>query len=69
MVNLRSRLPGIYDGPAVALVWKGTLKVYPGFPHGMCTTHPEVINRDLFDSSSNVLTRFIATARRCPGRT
>jgi non-heme chloroperoxidase len=24
-----------------------TLKVYPGFPHGMCTTHPEVINPDL----------------------
>jgi len=26
---------------------KATLKVYPGFPHGMCTTHPEVINPDL----------------------
>jgi non-heme chloroperoxidase len=24
-----------------------TLKVYPGFPHGMATTHPEVINADL----------------------
>jgi non-heme chloroperoxidase len=23
------------------------LKVYPGLPHGMCTTHPEVINPDL----------------------
>jgi non-heme chloroperoxidase len=23
------------------------LKVYPGFPHGMCTTHHEVINPDL----------------------
>ena len=23
------------------------LKVYPGLPHGMCTTHPEVINKDL----------------------
>jgi non-heme chloroperoxidase len=29
------------------LVKKATLRVYPGFPHGMCTTHPEVINRDL----------------------
>jgi non-heme chloroperoxidase len=29
------------------LVKNGTLKVYPGFPHGMCTTHPEIINRDL----------------------
>jgi len=26
---------------------KATLKVYPGFPHGMCTTHPDVINPDL----------------------
>ena len=29
------------------LLPKGSLKVYPGFPHGMCTTHPEVINPDL----------------------
>jgi non-heme chloroperoxidase len=29
------------------LVKQGTLKVYPGLPHGMCTTHPDVINRDL----------------------
>jgi len=29
------------------LVPHGTLKVYPGLPHGMCTTHPEVINPDL----------------------
>jgi len=26
-----------------------TLKVYPGFPHGMCTTHHEVINPDLLE--------------------
>jgi non-heme chloroperoxidase len=26
---------------------KGTLKVYPGLPHGMCTTHPEIVNPDL----------------------
>lgn len=26
---------------------KATLKVYEGFPHGMCTTHHEVINADL----------------------
>jgi non-heme chloroperoxidase len=25
----------------------GTLKVYKGLPHGMCTTHPEAINPDL----------------------
>ncbi|TMH29059.1 MAG: alpha/beta hydrolase [Betaproteobacteria bacterium] len=29
------------------LVKNGALKVYPGLPHGMCTTHPELINRDL----------------------
>ena len=25
----------------------GTLKIYKGLPHGMCTTHPDVINPDL----------------------
>jgi len=29
------------------LLRKGTLKVYPKFPHGMCTTHADVINPDL----------------------
>lgn len=29
------------------LLKNGTLKVYPGFPHGMCTTHADVINADL----------------------
>ena len=29
------------------LVKQGTLKVYPGLPHGMCTTHAERINSDL----------------------
>ncbi len=29
------------------LVKNGTLKVYKGYPHGMCSTHPEVINPDL----------------------
>ena len=32
---------------SVELLPKGTLKVYPGLPHGMCTTHPEIINPDL----------------------
>lgn len=32
---------------AVKLVRNGTLKVYEGLPHGMCTTHPEIINPDL----------------------
>jgi len=29
------------------LLPKGTLKIYPKLPHGMCTTHPEIINPDL----------------------
>jgi len=29
------------------LVEHGTLKTYPGLPHGMCTTHAERINPDL----------------------
>jgi len=32
---------------AVELLEAGTLKVYPGLPHGLCTTHPEVVNPDL----------------------
>jgi non-heme chloroperoxidase len=35
-------------GPLAAKLLKhGTLKVYEKFPHGMCTTHADVINRDL----------------------
>ncbi|MET0528061.1 MAG: alpha/beta hydrolase [Microvirga sp.] len=32
---------------SVKLLKNGTLKVYDGFPHGMCTTHAEVVNPDL----------------------
>ncbi|MDV6330784.1 alpha/beta hydrolase [Asticcacaulis sp. 201] len=32
---------------AIKLVKHGTLKVYKGYPHGMCTTHADVINPDL----------------------
>ncbi len=32
---------------AIKLLKKGELKVYPGFPHGMATTHADVINPDL----------------------
>jgi non-heme chloroperoxidase len=32
---------------SIKLLKKGTLKVYPGLPHGMCTTHPDIINEDL----------------------
>ena len=32
---------------SAGLLKNATLKIYPGLPHGMCTTHPEVINPDL----------------------
>jgi len=31
----------------ITLLKHGTLKTYEGYPHGMCTTHAEVINPDL----------------------
>jgi non-heme chloroperoxidase len=34
---------------AIKLVKNGTLKTYPGFPHGMPTTHAEQINADLLE--------------------
>lgn len=32
---------------AAKLVRDASLKVYPGLPHGMCTTHPDIVNPDL----------------------
>jgi non-heme chloroperoxidase len=32
---------------SAALLKRGTLKTYAGFPHGMATTHADVINADL----------------------
>jgi non-heme chloroperoxidase len=32
---------------SVTLLKNGTLKSYEGLPHGMCTTHPDVVNPDL----------------------
>ena len=32
---------------SVKLLKHGTLKIYPSYPHGMLTTHADVINRDL----------------------
>ena len=33
--------------PQAKLLKHGTLKIYPGFPHGMITTNADVINADL----------------------
>ena len=41
-----------YKGAAllqVKLLKKPTLKLYPGFPHGMLTTYSETINKDLLE--------------------
>jgi non-heme chloroperoxidase len=32
---------------SIKLVPNGTLKTYPGLPHGMCQTNPDVLNPDL----------------------
>ncbi len=32
---------------SIKLLQNGTLKVFKGFPHGMCTTHADVINAEL----------------------
>jgi non-heme chloroperoxidase len=32
---------------SVKLLKHGTLKVYEGLPHGLCTTHPDIVNADL----------------------
>ena len=32
---------------SIRLLKNGTLKTYAGLPHGMCTTHPDIINPDL----------------------
>lgn len=34
---------------SIKLLKKGTLKVYPGLGHGMCTINPDTINKDLLE--------------------
>jgi len=36
-------------GQAAALLANGQLKTYPGFPHGMPTTHAAIINEDILN--------------------
>jgi len=41
-------VPFADSGPLSAkLVKHSTLKVYPGGPHGVCQTDPDMVNRDL----------------------
>ncbi len=43
-------VPYADSGPlSAALLPNGTLKTYPGYPHGMPTTHADVINADLLE--------------------
>jgi len=43
-------VPIVAGGLLSAKIVKGaTLKVYPGFPHGMCTTHKDEISADLLE--------------------
>jgi non-heme chloroperoxidase len=43
-------VPYADSGPLSAkLLPNGTLKTYPGYPHGMLTTHADVINADLLE--------------------
>jgi non-heme chloroperoxidase len=44
------------------LVKNATLKVYPGFPHGMCQTHKDVINADLLQFIQQAQQSSTATA-------
>lgn len=39
------------------LVKGATLKVYPGLPHGMCSTHKDLINADLLEFISQAQTK------------
>jgi non-heme chloroperoxidase len=40
---------GISSLVSSKIVKGATLKVYPGLPHGMCSTHKDVINADLLE--------------------
>jgi non-heme chloroperoxidase len=37
------------------LVRNATLKIYPGAPHGMCTTHADQVNADLLAFARKVV--------------
>ena len=39
--------PAISAHKTIRLLKRGTMKIYPGFPHGMCQTHADQVNGDL----------------------
>ena len=45
MIKLcRTKTPGLLHAK---LLWRATLKIYPGYLHGMMSSHAEVLNADL----------------------
>jgi non-heme chloroperoxidase len=50
-------VPVVNGRNTAKLVKRGTLKTYPGLPHGMCTTHADRINADLLGFFKSGLTR------------
>jgi hypothetical protein len=45
--TVRPLAQDVHVAYALKLLKKSTLKIYEKFPHGMCTTHADVINADL----------------------
>ena len=50
-------VPVVNGRNTAKLVKRGTLKTYPGLPHGMCTTHADRINADLLGFIKSELNR------------
>jgi non-heme chloroperoxidase len=50
-------VPVVNGRNTAKLVKRGTLKTYPGLPHGMCTTHADRINADLLGFFKSSLSR------------
>jgi non-heme chloroperoxidase len=45
-ITRRTALIGTAAEAAVKIAPKAQLKVYPGGPHGLCTTHKDQVNAD-----------------------
>jgi non-heme chloroperoxidase len=51
------------------LLKRGTLKVYPGRPHGVCQTEPDMVNRDLLAFFKDGSAAAVSGARQPAGAT
>ena len=65
-------VPIVAAGLLSSKIVKGAiLKVYPGYPHGMCTTHKDVINADLlafFKQADKWQLNWLTSGLRAEGR-